>query len=167
MSFAFSKVGILKIPWMPFLVLSVIFFLWTIYQWNLQGFFLGLVAMVLFSAFWAFSGDAYVKIDNQLLEVRYGRVCQFQIPLPDIVDVQPVEHPWYYGLGIRCVRKGTYALVTDTNGVIEFTFKQPVAIRLNFIPVTLQAQGLRLSLVDAESFIQELRLRLEKSSGKR
>ena len=121
--------------------------------------------LILFSALWAFGGKSLVKIGSQGLDVQYAHVTHFQIPLADIKSLQIVDHPWYYGLGIRCVQKGTYALVTDTKGVVEFVFRKPVSIKINLFPATLLAKGLRLSIEDAERFVREVRERLRATNG--
>jgi hypothetical protein len=100
---------------------------------------------------------AQVTIEESSLRIRYG-LYEEALPLADVVSVEPIRWPWYYGVGLR-LGAGALGYVGAYHGVVRVTLRSPHALAVMF-RLRMQFKAVALSLRDPDGFIQALRARI-------
>jgi hypothetical protein len=144
----------------PFIAMSAMFLGLSIVTMNLEGILPSVVGLVLFSMFHSMTRGSWVTLHEDSMEIRFGFFTRFRLPYQAIEKVEPVEQPWFYGLGVKYVGKHTLAFVTDAKNVVELALREPVPIRFSVVPITLRPRALRLSIANVTSFLENLRVHL-------
>lgn len=160
MKYPFSFVSILRIPQIPFIILSLGFLVWYALNGNLHGILPSGVGVILFTLLHSVTRGSWVVLGDHEIEIRFGCLAHFSVCYDVIDKVETVDHPWIAGLGIRYMGNGIYAFVTDTNNVIEFTLNGVRPIKFSILPMRFRVRAIRLSPQNSATFLDELRMHI-------
>jgi hypothetical protein len=160
MTFSFSVIRILNIPWLIFIVIALIFLGWAIIGINMKGIIVSLAAVLVFTMFHSVVRKSDIKMQAHGLDIKFGFLAHFEIPYNSIADVQPVSQSQFHGLGIRYVGQKTFAFITDTKNLVELALVEDKPLKLNILFFRMQPKAIRLSLQKPEAFIKALKRRL-------
>jgi len=162
-NYSFSVVRVLRISQKPFIAVSLGFLVLSVATQNVDGILISIVAVALFSLFHSITRGSYVDLRSGEMEIKFGFFALFRLHYDVIESATIVKHPWIYGLGIRYLGKRTLAFVTDTENVVELTFREVQPIKLSVFPKTFHVRAIRLSIEDVDAFLGELRENLNPS----
>ncbi|MFX0198569.1 MAG: hypothetical protein ACFFCW_20810 [Candidatus Hodarchaeota archaeon] len=160
MKYPFSLVSILRIPHIPFIILSLGFLVWYTLSGNLHGVLPSGVGVVLFTLLHSVTRGSWVVLGDHEIEIRFGCLAHFSVRYDVIDKVEPVDHPWIAGLGIRYMGNGVYAFVTNTNNVIELTLNEVERVKFSVLPIRFRVQAIRLSPQNSATFLDEIKMRI-------
>ena len=160
MPYKFSVIRLLRLPWLPFILASLAFIVWSIVDRNIDGILLGLAAVLIFSCFHSISRNAQATLEVNAVDIKFGYLAHFQVPYETIASVQPVSQSQLYGLGIRYVGKKTFAFVSDIQNIVEIRFVEGKTITFKVLLFRARPRAIRLSLQNPQTFIKEVENRL-------
>ena len=105
-------------------------------------------------------GESFVETGDTTLRVKMGVLFDELIPIAEIARVDSTKWPLLAGLGVRSNMKDMVAVVTRAGDVAELSLWSP--IRLPVIPKLyhVRAQRLLVSPERLDTFITDLRARL-------
>jgi hypothetical protein len=106
-------------------------------------------------------GDSYVDLDDKGVRIKLGVLFDETVALNDISRVRETQWSLLGGIGVRTNLKDMVAVVTKTGPVAELSLWRP--IRLPVIPQLyyVRAQRLLVSPEHLDTFISDLRARLQ------
>ena len=113
----------------------------------------------LFAIFGFRARQSYVALDDDGLSVRFGTANE-HVPLPAIRSVARQRWPFYYGLGPKLGPSGTVAYVGSYAGVVRIAFADARPMNVWGPFARREANGVIVSLEDADAFVDVLRSRL-------
>ncbi len=100
--------------------------------------------------------NSYMLIDDEMLTVRFG-FFETQVPLTQVVDVEHIRWPWYFGVGLRMATGAMIGLIGSTQEVVKVTLREPQTVR---VPFKMQVESIAASVEGHQRFIDELQTRL-------
>lgn len=100
---------------------------------------------------------AEVALEEDGLRIRFG-LYEERVPLAEVEGAEPIQWPWYYGIGLR-VGAGALGYVGAYHGVVRVRFRAPVSLAVLF-RVRMGFRAVALSLREPEAFVDALQARL-------
>ncbi len=107
-------------------------------------------------------GDAFVELGDEALRVKLGVLFDETISLADIAKVSETRWKIVGGLGVRTNLRDMIAVVTTSGPVAELSFWRPLSLPVIPRIYSVRAQRLLVSPEHLETFIGDLRARLQK-----
>ena len=110
----------------------------------------------LLAAFGAYSGNSYVDVRDDRLDVHFGLLFHEAIPRADVASAHVTLWPLLAGIGWRVTLGRRAGLIGSREGVVEVRLTQPRRMSLAFVPWPWHFAALCVSLEEPEGFIAAL-----------